>query len=176
MDTNNIGRIIKEARLAKKMTQAEVVGDFITRNMLSQIESGSAMPSVKTLDYLCNVRYIQLTPSELAQTTGSPTGAGYLELRKLYEAGDYEKLINASCSDDFKDEFTALRARAYLELARQMILSESISDDQLAVEYAKKAAELAKQGIFKDDSMEEKCRQIIKAAATILKDYYSAMI
>ena len=55
MEKNTLGKRIKEARLAKKMTQSEVVGDFITRNMLSQIESGSATPSVKTLEYLCKV-------------------------------------------------------------------------------------------------------------------------
>ena len=47
MGRAELGRRLKEARLARKMTQSEVVGDFITRNMLSQIESGSAMPSVK---------------------------------------------------------------------------------------------------------------------------------
>ena len=41
------GRRIKEARISKKMTQSEVVGTFITRNMLSQIESGAAAPSLK---------------------------------------------------------------------------------------------------------------------------------
>lgn len=46
------GRRIKEARISKKMTQSEVVGTFITRNMLSQIESGAAAPSLKTLEYL----------------------------------------------------------------------------------------------------------------------------
>lgn len=50
MENNTLGKRIKEARLAKKMTQSEVVGDFITRNMLSQIESGSATPSVKPLN------------------------------------------------------------------------------------------------------------------------------
>ena len=52
MGRAELGRRLKEARLARRMTQSEVVGDFITRNMLSQIESGSAMPSVKTLEYL----------------------------------------------------------------------------------------------------------------------------
>lgn len=60
MDAHTIGQRIKEARLAKKMTQAEVVGDFITRNMLSQIESGSALPSMKTLAYLSSVLGIQI--------------------------------------------------------------------------------------------------------------------
>ena len=34
------------------MTQREVVGEYITRNMLSKIENNSATPSVKTLEYL----------------------------------------------------------------------------------------------------------------------------
>lgn len=63
MENNTLGKRIKEARLAKKMTQSEVVGDFITRNMLSQIESGSATPSVKTLEYLCKV--LEIEPNTL---------------------------------------------------------------------------------------------------------------
>ena len=55
MNRAELGKRIKEARLAKKMTQTEVVGTFITRNMLSQIESGSATPSLKTLEYLAGV-------------------------------------------------------------------------------------------------------------------------
>jgi len=43
MDRAALGSRIKEARLAKKLTQTEVVGSFITRNMLSQIESGTAL-------------------------------------------------------------------------------------------------------------------------------------
>ncbi len=176
MDTKALGSIIKEARLSKKMTQNEVVGDFITRNMLSQIESGTAMPSVKTLDYLCKVLDIHLEPSELADSTGSPVGESYLNLRRLFLAGDYDKIVNASCSDDYRDELTALKARAYLELAKQMDESVSISDDQLAVEYAKKAQELSKQGIFADGYIEEKAAEVISSSAKRLKDYYSSLI
>ena len=60
MNQITLGRRIREARLAKKMTQSEVVGTFITRNMLSQIESGSASPSIKTLEYLSKVLEIPL--------------------------------------------------------------------------------------------------------------------
>lgn len=48
----NIGEKIKDMRRAKRMTQAELAGDMITRNMLSRIENGSALPSVPTLIYL----------------------------------------------------------------------------------------------------------------------------
>ena len=50
MNAAELGRRIKEARIAKKMTQSQVVGTFITRNMLSQIENGNALPSITTLE------------------------------------------------------------------------------------------------------------------------------
>ena len=60
MDGIVLGRKLKEARLAKKMTQSDVVGGFITRNMLSQIESGAAFPSIRTLEYLSGVLEIPM--------------------------------------------------------------------------------------------------------------------
>lgn len=47
-----IGEKIRLARVSQQMTQSEVVGDVITRNMLSAIESGKATPSLDTLLYL----------------------------------------------------------------------------------------------------------------------------
>ena len=47
-----LGQKIKEVRLRKQLTQKDVVGDYMTRNMLSKIENGSAAPSVKTLEFL----------------------------------------------------------------------------------------------------------------------------
>ena len=48
----NIGEKIRELRIAKLMTQAELAGDHITRNMLSCIENGAAMPSLSTICYI----------------------------------------------------------------------------------------------------------------------------
>ena len=47
-----IGEKIRSVRISKKMTQAELAGDQITRNMLSLIENGSALPSLQTVVYL----------------------------------------------------------------------------------------------------------------------------
>ncbi len=58
-----IGKKIKNIRVEKLMTQSELSGDLITRNMLSQIENGTAQPSLTTVFYL-------------AQRLGVP--AGYL--------------------------------------------------------------------------------------------------
>ncbi|MBO5939147.1 MAG: helix-turn-helix transcriptional regulator [Clostridia bacterium] len=47
-----IGEKIKKLRTAKLMTQSELVGNEITRNMLSRIENGSANPSLETVCYI----------------------------------------------------------------------------------------------------------------------------
>ncbi|MBO7361653.1 MAG: helix-turn-helix transcriptional regulator [Clostridia bacterium] len=47
-----LAQTVRELRIAKKMTQREVCGDRITRNMLSIIENGNANPSLSTLNYL----------------------------------------------------------------------------------------------------------------------------
>ena len=95
MEKNTLGKRIKEARLAKKMTQSEVVGDFITRNMLSQIESGSATPSVKTLEYLCKVLEIEpntLLPDE-NDSKNAPDAEVYISIRKEFINKNYKAVI-----------------------------------------------------------------------------------
>ncbi len=48
----DIGKRIKEIRVGKLMTQSQLAGDEITRNMLSRIENGAALPSLGTIMYL----------------------------------------------------------------------------------------------------------------------------
>ena len=43
---------LKAARLEAGLSQRQLCGDVITRNMLSQIENGSARPSMATLQTL----------------------------------------------------------------------------------------------------------------------------
>lgn len=48
----NLGEKIKKLRTDKLMTQSELVGGEITRNMLSRIENGAANPSIDTICYI----------------------------------------------------------------------------------------------------------------------------
>lgn len=178
MNTQNIGKIIKNARLAKKMTQSEVVGDFITRNMLSQIESGAAMPSVKTLEYLCGVLDIQLDSFNDNEDNGGQQNqsAGYFEIRKLFEDGLYEEVTACECPQDFEDEYSSLMSLSYLNMAQELSHSEKIEDCQKCVEYAKKAAELSEKGIFSNLSVAESANAIVRAAAAKLSEYYSSLV
>lgn len=47
-----LGEKILHSRQAAGLSQRQLCGDAITRNMLSQIEHGTAKPSMKTLQYL----------------------------------------------------------------------------------------------------------------------------
>ncbi len=50
----DIGKKIKRLRTEKLMTQSELTGGEITRNMLSRIENGAALPSLGTVIYLAS--------------------------------------------------------------------------------------------------------------------------
>jgi len=54
-----IGERIKQLRTSKMMTQAQLCGNEITRNMLSEIENGKATPSVGTIVYLAKKLSVQ---------------------------------------------------------------------------------------------------------------------
>ena len=47
-----LGQRLKQARLEARLSQRQLCGEEITRNMLSQIENGSAKPSMDTLRFL----------------------------------------------------------------------------------------------------------------------------
>ena len=49
-----LGQKIRHARMEAGLSQRQLCGDGITRNMLSQIENGSAQPSLPTLRYLAH--------------------------------------------------------------------------------------------------------------------------
>lgn len=78
-----LGQRIKEARLEKQLTQQELVGEYITRNMLSKIENDSATPSVRTLEYLAD--RLGLSPGEFLSDDAPHSENGIDELEKLLD-------------------------------------------------------------------------------------------
>lgn len=170
MGRAELGRRLKEARLARKMTQSEVVGDFITRNMLSQIESGTAMPSVKTLEYLSGKLEIPLEQLLADDSREETTLEVLLLAKERFREQDYEdviRILEPEKGEDsiLFDEVEALLARSYLKLAqglkarleeeaalgekggRKNTPARSELRERL-VEYAKKAGQTAADGIY----------------------------
>ena len=56
-----IGEKIKKLRKELGLTQKDVCGEYMTRNMLSLIESDSAMPSIETAEYIASRLNITLS-------------------------------------------------------------------------------------------------------------------
>ena len=114
------GEKIKKLRAEKMMTQSQLVGDQITRNMLSRIESDEANPSLGTLIYLAkrlNVPAGYLLASEKEDELYKKSFA--LDGIKLaYKSGSY-KICRQLCMDydGFDDEIVMIAANASFYLA-----------------------------------------------------------
>lgn len=166
MGRTELGRRLKEARLARKMTQSEVVGDFITRNMLSQIESGTAMPSVKTLEYLSKALEIPLDVL-LADENGEETTLEILlQAKEYFRMGNYEGVIHVleperGGDSILFDEVQALLARSFLFMAQEEkkklesldkgkreALPERAGVQERLAGYAREAGRAAANGIY----------------------------
>lgn len=90
-----VGTRLKELRLRRGMTQKELSGDRITRNMLSLIESGSASPSVSTLLYLAERLEVPVGYF-FADGPGSGAFLKYsvlADLKSSFAAGEYEAAL-----------------------------------------------------------------------------------
>lgn len=153
MNSEELGKRIKEARLAKKMTQSELVGTFITRNMLSRIESGNACPSVKTLEYLAGRLDLpagSLISDEVQGEEDPDRNAQQLiTVKRLYKDSDYSACIKAAeklNGSEFEDEGQAITARCCIALSEK---ATENGDKAAAVKYAKQALDLADKGIYK---------------------------
>lgn len=79
-----LGQKLKQARLDRGLTQSQVCGQVITRNMLSQLENDQASPSVRTLEHLASV--LGVTMGWLLEP--DPAREGLAQAREAFRQGD----------------------------------------------------------------------------------------
>jgi len=121
-----LGEKLLQARLEAGLSQRQLCGEEITRNMLSQIEHGTAQPSMKTLQYLAarlgkSVSYF-LDESAVA----SPNWDLMYRARQALADGDWDKLrllLQAYQKPDmvFDREYAYLSAKVAFTIARRAI-------------------------------------------------------
>ena len=119
----NIGEKIKNLRMSKMITQQELAGDFITRNMLSRIEHGAALPSLPTVVYLAgrlNVPAGFLLAEEENEFLYQKIR--YMpNIRRAYRMGDY-RICRELCETvltESDDEIALLMAECALGIAKE---------------------------------------------------------
>lgn len=109
----DLGSKIKAARMAAGLSQRQLCGEQITRNMLSQIENGSAHPSMKTLGYLAEKLGKPISYFLDEQAVLLPNQLPMAEARTAMALGDLENMRRAL------DSFRELDAQCYDE--RQLL-------------------------------------------------------
>ena len=87
-----LGEKLLEARKEAGLSQRQVCGDVITRNMLSRIEHGAVRPSMKTLQYLAKVLG-KPVGYFLGETTASVNEEVMAQARECFAEGKYAQVL-----------------------------------------------------------------------------------
>lgn len=113
-----IGEKIKKARLDQGLTQSQLAGEEITRNMLSAIESGKATPSISTLEHIASglnlpVAYLLSSEDDITiykKSNAMPT------IQQALSERDYLGAIRAvERLGNYDDELSYILALSYFE-------------------------------------------------------------
>lgn len=113
-----LGQKIRSLRKERSMTQAALCGEYMTRNMLSQIENDIATPSLPTVCFIA--KQLSVPVGYLIDEDADSLAyrkAGLIEqIRSDYAAGRWQDCID-DCKQlsDFDDELALLLADCYLQ-------------------------------------------------------------
>lgn len=136
-----LGEKLRQARIEAGLSQRQLCGEEITRNMLSQIEHGTAKPSMKTLQYLASRLGKSISYFLEETAVVSPNQQVMESARALYDAKDFAAAVQVLAEyrepDPVYDrEKQLLWVLLHLELAEQAIRQNR---DIFARELLKKA-------------------------------------
>ena len=117
---------LKAARLEAGLSQRQLCGDTITRNMLSQIENGSAKPSMATLRYLAQRLGKSVSYFLEEQAVVSPNLDVMEKARCAYGQKEYAQALAAletfrEPDEAFGEERNLLLFLSLLGIARQAL-------------------------------------------------------
>ncbi len=126
-----LGSKISELRKKMNMTQSELAGNEITRNMLSSIENGAALPSLSTLCYLAE--RLEIPVGYLLDEKGDLLSYKKMELlpamKRLFEKERYKELLKLweTRLGETDDELALLLAEASVAYGFQLLFGGSLS-------------------------------------------------
>lgn len=136
-----LGEKVRTLRLQRGMTQKELAGEHITRNMLSQIENGLAAPSMKTLEYLAAA--LQVTVGTLMGESTANELSGAKQALAAGKAEEARELALGANADP--DEKNLLLAQICSKLATDAFIEERFPE---ARAFANQALEHETNGYY----------------------------
>lgn len=121
-----LGERIRQARQEKGLSQRQLCGKEITRNMLSLIENGSARPSMETLQYLARQLEKPVSWFLDEQVPVSPNLGVMADARAAFAQKEYADAAKAlegfqGPDDTFEGEYRLLYALSLMGWAEQVL-------------------------------------------------------
>lgn len=138
-----LGEKIRQTRLAAGLSQRQLCGDTVTRNMLSQIENGTARPSMTTLQVFASRLGKPISFFLEEDVVVSPGRSDLTQAREAYIAGDFNAALNVLEYCDEADPVFAQEMLLLGILARFGASQQAISESKLP--YAAKLLEQARE-------------------------------
>lgn len=133
-----LGEKLRQARLAAGLSQRALCGSVITRNMLSQIENGSARPSMDTLRYLAGVLGKPMGYFLEENEIPDPMHTARIAFRNG-EYGEVLSVLSQSQQTEEEDEKGLLELLSLLALAEQAICEKRLPYARQLLESAAQA-------------------------------------
>ena len=124
----NIGEKIRKLRTEKMMTQSELSGDQVTRNMLSLIEKGKAVPSLQTLTYIAS-RLNVSTAFLLADESEEQMLKKCTEIsnvRLAFKNRNYRICMDLCKKLEADDEIKLIMAESALAVAKEEVYNDRV--------------------------------------------------
>lgn len=149
-----LGARLRQARLEAGLSQRQLCGEEITRNMLSQIENGSARPSMDTLRYLASRLGKPISYFLEEQAVTSPNQAVMARAREAFAAGETRQCLQAlegyrGPDGVFDPERWLLEALALMALAK-----ENLAKPAYAATLLERAGQAGRSTVYYSDALE----------------------
>ncbi len=153
-----IGERIRMLRTRRNMTQKELAGEQMTRNMLSLIENGSSLPSLASLVYLAEV--LEVPVDYFFSATEEDEGRYFKmsvipALRQAYSTEQYMDCITqiqALPSSAADDEVSMIAAQAYLHVALYSAMQYEL---KTASQFLRNAQEYMQKTVYAGEDLKK---------------------
>lgn len=138
-----MGQRILKARQEAGLSQRQLAGEEMTRNMLSALEHDGANPSIATLKYLSEKLCKPISYFLGEDVIGAEDADRMEQARAAYSGGAFQACVDQTrkVGDAFRTEAAFLRALALLELARRALEEGRKPYGKALLEQSRAAAE-----------------------------------
>lgn len=157
-----LGQKLRQTRLSKGLSQSQVAGSCVTRNMLSQIENDQASPSMRTLEHLA--RALDVSVGWLL--SDEQTDAALDRMRKaraLFREEDYAGCLALFAQDaPGDDEMLLLCAEAAGRLAELALSDENY---EKAKDLAQQALDWNRKSLYENAQVQTQALDVLARCA-----------